>query len=77
MTQQLAWLSANAPAWAARRAQQAIELSQLHAAGELSLSEYQALMQDLVHMDRLNAEADDLEIKNYLVAAVMIGAKLV
>jgi hypothetical protein len=33
-------------------------------------------MRDLVHADQFNEEADNLEIKNYLVTAVMIGAKL-
>jgi hypothetical protein len=48
----------------------------MYEAGELAESEYQELMRDLVHADKFNEEADNLEIKNYLVAAVMIGAKL-
>ena len=37
---------------------------------------YQALMADLIQSDKLNAEADDMEIKNLLVTCIMIGAKL-
>jgi len=33
-------------------------------------------MIDLIASDQFMAEADDMEIKNMLVAAVMIGAKL-
>jgi len=76
MSEQLAWLTQNAPAWAAGRAQQALDITAMRDAGDLSESEFQALMQDLIQMDKLNQEADNLEIKNYLVAAVMIGAKL-
>jgi hypothetical protein len=47
-----------------------------HDAGEISLSEFQELMQDLARSDTLNAEADDADIKNLLVSCIMIGAKL-
>ena len=76
MKQQLEHLVATAPEWASRRAAYALEITHAHEAGELGLSEYQELMHDLVHADQFNQEADNLEIKNYLVAAVMIGAKL-
>ena len=76
MKQQLEHLVATAPEWAARRAQYALEITRMFEAGELAESEYQELMRDLVHADQFNQEADNLEIKNYLVTAVMIGAKL-
>jgi hypothetical protein len=44
--------------------------------GELGQAEYQELMQDLIRSDVLNAQADDQDLKNLLVACVMIGAKL-
>ena len=77
MKPELEHLVATAPAWAAKRAQYALEITSAFEAGELAESEYQELMRDLVHADQFNEEADNLEIKNYLVAAVMIGAKLV
>jgi len=43
---------------------------------DITESEYQELMQDLARSDTLNAEADDQDLKNLLVACVMIGAKL-
>jgi hypothetical protein len=43
---------------------------------DITESEYQELMQDLARSDALNAEADDLEVKNLLVSCIMIGAKL-
>jgi ribosomal protein L22 len=33
-------------------------------------------MADLINSDRLNAEADDMDVKNMLVSCIMIGAKL-
>jgi hypothetical protein len=77
MKQELEHLVATAPEWAARRAQYALEITKVYESGELAESEYQELMRDLVHADQFNEEADNLEIKNYLVAAVMIGARLV
>jgi hypothetical protein len=77
MKQELEHLVATAPAWAARRAQYALEITATYESGELTESEYQELMRDLVHADQFNEEADNLEIKNYLVTAVMIGARLV
>lgn len=76
MKEQLQHLVATGPSWAASRAQYALEITSMYEAGELAESEYQELMRDLVHADKFNEEADNLEIKNYLVAAVMIGAKL-
>ena len=33
-------------------------------------------MADLIQSDKLNAEADDMDVKNLLVSCIMIGAKL-
>jgi hypothetical protein len=76
MKEQLEHLVATGPGWAASRAQYALEITSMFEQCELAESEYQELMRDLVHADQFNQEADNLEIKNYLVAAVMIGAKL-
>lgn len=76
MTEQLQWLASCGRPWAEQRAQMALGINRALASGEISESEYQELMRDLVRSDRLDEEADDLEVKNYLVSAIMIGAKL-
>lgn len=76
MIEQLQFLSTCGRPWAEQRAQIALEITQAYQSNELSESEYQALMADLIASDRLNAEADDMDIKNLLVSCVMIGAKL-
>lgn len=76
MREQLQWLIDNSQGWAAERARYALELTDLYQAGELGRSEYQELLEDLVRADKLQESADSLEIKNYLVSAIMIGAKL-
>lgn len=62
--------------WAAERAQMALEFQQQYANGDISLSEYQELMEDLARSDQLNEQADDQDLKNALVSAVMLAAKL-
>lgn len=76
MKQQLEYVVENAPEWASRRAKYALEITAMFENNELSESEYRELMQDLVTADEFHKEADNLEVKNYLVAAVMLGAKL-
>lgn len=56
--------------WARQRAQLAIDLVNSFQTGRISGEEYQALLQDLINTDTLNAEADDLETKTMLVQAV-------
>lgn len=76
MIEQLQWLSTCGRPWAEQRAQMALEITQALNEGAISESEYQALMADLINSDKLNAEADDMDVKNMLVSCVMIGAKL-
>lgn len=76
MIEQLQFLSTCGRPWAEQRAQLALEITQAFQSQELSESEYRALMADLINSDKLNAEADDMDIKNMLVSCVMIGAKL-
>jgi hypothetical protein len=76
MIEQLQFLSTCGKPWAEQRAQFALEITGALQRGEISESEYQALMADLINSDKLNAEADDMDIKNMLVSCVMIGAKL-
>jgi hypothetical protein len=76
MVMDLQWLSTCGRPWAESRARTAMEITSLAQAGEISMEEFQALMQDLAYSDQLNAEADDMDVKNALVACIMIGAKL-
>ena len=56
--------------WAEERAQMALQFADQSKAGELNQDEYQELMQDLIRTDKLDAEADDMAVKNALVGAV-------
>ena len=63
--------------WAAQRAQYAIQLAEAYQAGQVSPDEYKALLEDLVRTDRLEAEADDIELKTMLVQCVWVLSKAV
>lgn len=76
MQEQFQYLINSGRPWAAERAQTALLMTEALSRGELSESEYQELMQDLIRSDKLNEEADDLDLKNMLVACVMVAAKL-
>jgi ribosomal protein L22 len=76
MREQLEFLSTCGRPWAEQRAQMALEITGAMERSEISESEYQSLMQDLIASDKLNAEADDMDVKNLLVSCIMIGAKL-
>lgn len=76
MIEQLQFLSSCGRPWAEQRAQFALEITSALENGQIEESEYQALMADLINSDKLNEEADDMDIKNMLVSCVMIGAKL-
>ena len=76
MIEQLQFLSTCGRPWAEQRAQMALEITEAAQQGAISQSEYQSLMADLIQSDKLNAEADDMDVKNLLVSCIMIGAKL-
>ena len=76
MIEQLQFLSTCGRPWAEQRAQMALEITAALQRKEISESEYQSLMADLIQSDKLNAEADDMDVKNLLVSCIMIGAKL-
>jgi hypothetical protein len=76
MREQLQWLASCGRPWAEERAQFAIMITEQQAQGQISESEYQELMRDLINSDRLNECADDQDVKNLLVSCIMIGAKL-
>jgi len=76
MTEKLQQLAACGRPWAEQRAQTALQLCEAYQSGDISDSEYQELMADIVRSDQLDAEADDLDLKSTLVAAVMIVSKV-
>ena len=76
MINELQWLSTCGRPWAEQRAQFALRLNEALRMNEISGDEYQALMADLINSDKLNQEADDMDVKNMLVSCIMIGAKL-
>jgi hypothetical protein len=69
-------IAGSGKAWAAERAIYAIQITEAAHAGDISMGEYRELMQDLVRMDRLDAEADDMAMKAALVSAVYVVANL-
>jgi hypothetical protein len=76
MLEQLQWLATCGRPWAEERAAIAIQMTLQLGAGNITESEYQELMQDLINSDKLNECADDQDVKNLLVSCIMIGAKL-
>jgi hypothetical protein len=76
MIDELQFLSTCGRPWAEQRAQMALEITMAYQSGDIAEDEYRALMADLIASDRLNAEADDMDVKNMLVSCIMIGAKL-
>ena len=77
MIDELQFLTTCGRPWGEQRAQMALEITMAYQTGDIAEDEYQALMADLIASDRLNAEADDMDVKNMLVSCIMIGAKLV
>jgi len=76
MVEQLQQLAACGRPWAEQRAQMALHLVEAYSSREISESEYRELLEDLVRADRLDSEADDLDVKSALVSAVMIASKM-
>ena len=63
--------------WCQQRAVMALEMLTQYEQGQITREEFAELLQDLVRSDRLDAEADDLELKTHLVMAVYGAAQLV
>lgn len=60
----------------ARRAQQALQLTEAVNRGDITPDEYQELARDLARMDALDRECASLELKTALVTAVWAVAQL-
>ncbi len=63
--------------WAEKRARAVIEIRDHVAQGRMSQDEAQELMLDLARTDRLDREADSIEIKAALISAVSLAAKAI
>jgi hypothetical protein len=62
--------------WAEERAQMALDIIQQRNSGELSPAEAAELLEDLVAADKLEAVADNIQVKAALISAISIAAKL-
>jgi hypothetical protein len=63
--------------WAAQRAQYAIQLHDALQSGQVSADEYKVLLEDLIRTDKLDAEADDIDIKTILVQSIWLLSRIV
>lgn len=61
--------------WAEERAQIALDIIEQRNSGALSPAEAAELLEDLVSTDKLDAVADNIQIKAALVSAISIAAK--
>lgn len=74
--QKLQEIAETAPGWAKTRALIALDILEQKEQGNLSDDEMRELMEDLIRTDKLDAEADDIELKAALVTAIMIVSKV-
>ena len=56
--------------WAAKRAQLAIKITDEYNSGQMNVDEYKELLNDLKNTDKLNLQAEELEIKIKLESAI-------
>jgi len=56
--------------WARERAEVAKAIHQQYEKGNLSDSEYKELLEDIIRTDRLDQDADDIELRNNLVSGI-------
>ena len=61
--------------WAEERAQMAISIVEQRNNGAITPSEATELLEDLIATDKLEAVADNIQIKAALVSAISIAAK--
>lgn len=74
--EQLHWIAGSDKSWAATRAAMTIAITEQYQGGGLDRSEYEEMLRDLVRMDRLDSEADDIELKTMLVTAIYAVAQV-
>jgi len=62
--------------WAAERAAVALQMCEARQQGQISEDEFKELMLDLVRTDKLEEEADDINLKTMLVTAIYAIAQV-
>jgi polyhydroxyalkanoate synthesis regulator phasin len=70
MSQELYAVANSGRGWAAERAVIALQIQEALQTGNIHPDEARELLEDLVRTDRLDAEADDIQLKAMLVAGV-------
>ena len=61
--------------WAEERAQMAMDIVEQRNSGAITPSEAAELLEDLIATDKLEAVADNIQIKAALVSAISIASK--
>lgn len=61
--------------WAEERAQMAVSILEQRNSGALSPAEARELLEDLIATDKLDAVADNIQVKSALVSAISIASK--
>jgi hypothetical protein len=56
--------------WAAERAQVALQIAEALQSNQISQVEAKELLEDLIRTDKLDEEADDLQLKSLLVTGI-------
>jgi hypothetical protein len=62
--------------WAEERAKLALQLTAQRSSGAISSDECAELLEDLISTDRLQDEADNMQIKAALISAINIASKV-
>lgn len=70
MVEQLQMLTQCGKPWAAERAAVALQICEARQQGQIGDDEFKELLLDLVRTDKLDEEADDINLKTMLVTAV-------
>lgn len=70
MVEQLQMLTQCGRPWAAERASIALQICEARQQGQIGPDEFNELMLDLVRADKLDEEADDINLKTMLVTAI-------
>lgn len=70
MVEQLQMLAQSDRPWAAERASVALQICEAYQQGQIGDSEFKELLLDLVRTDKLDEEADDINLKTMLVTAI-------
>jgi hypothetical protein len=70
MVEQLQMLTQCGRPWAAERAAVALQICEARQQGQIGDDEFKELMLDLVRTDKLDEEADDINLKTMLVTAI-------